>query len=522
MTNLPEDSNRWPSDPFKLLGIERTSDARTARRAYFKLVRRYRPDRHPTEFQKVREAFEQVENWLKWNVHPRSDLDDFVGGLPVDGNELSESYVYVPDNDDDLPTQSPDESEENSNADENDQPIVDPDQQEVPSNVEYVSADSFHFPELKDPFEQFQQSLNSGDIAAAVARINELEFSAGPSQTARANLTKYYLSRFVPDAMGDVNPPNDSTEHSATKLELKRISWLLKSMCDSEMYHPAIQRLRDEFDRNYRLAQSAPVKMFLSEAQGFAKLAEVYKLRWEAIGHSDWQIVVDDVESLKPRSLEFDDLSAGWVDLLAASMEYTVWHTDQRCATYNRECWREISESQRSWTADAVELMVLAAEEWRRMRDFFQWSSALPWARNTLPGTVRQIWLPVANSIAADRNRSLQVLNQLFRSHAIAMSYFEEGLRQLSSYKIYNETDESWDETRDLVACFFANGSRRDYAASRRHVLDFCVLNQVEPMRFAHAANTFLSTDSPVSWTELMQNDGPLLCVYNACKSVGF
>ena len=199
------------------------------------------------------------------------------------------------------------------------------------------------------------------------------------------------------------------------------------------------------------------------------------------------------MEALKPRSLGFDDSSAVWVDLLAASMEYTVWQKDERCFRHNKECWREISESQRSWTADSVELMVMAAEQWHAMRDTFRWSAALSWARNTLPRTIRRIWLPVATSIAADRTRSLYKLNQIYRRYPIAMSYFEEGLQQLAGLKTMVETDESWNETRDLVACFFDKGSRKDYVLARNNVLDFCVNNQLEPMSFAHAANSFLS-----------------------------
>ena len=66
MTGLPEDPSRWPNDPFELLNLERSVDARTAKRAYFKLIRRFKPDRFPVEFQKIREAYESVQGWLSW------------------------------------------------------------------------------------------------------------------------------------------------------------------------------------------------------------------------------------------------------------------------------------------------------------------------------------------------------------------------------------------------------------------------------------------------------------------------
>ena len=46
--------------PWQVLGVEPTSDTQVIRRAYAVLVRQYRPDSHPLEFAKVREAYEHA------------------------------------------------------------------------------------------------------------------------------------------------------------------------------------------------------------------------------------------------------------------------------------------------------------------------------------------------------------------------------------------------------------------------------------------------------------------------------
>src|SRR5262249_37901593 len=55
-------------DPFVLLGIERDADTRTIRQAYARLIRIYRPDRAPREFQRIHAAFEEAQRpgslWL--------------------------------------------------------------------------------------------------------------------------------------------------------------------------------------------------------------------------------------------------------------------------------------------------------------------------------------------------------------------------------------------------------------------------------------------------------------------------
>jgi hypothetical protein len=56
-------------DPFVLLGIERDADTRTIRQAYARLIRIYRPDRAPREFQRIHAAFEEAQRagslWLE-------------------------------------------------------------------------------------------------------------------------------------------------------------------------------------------------------------------------------------------------------------------------------------------------------------------------------------------------------------------------------------------------------------------------------------------------------------------------
>ena len=43
-SELPEDVNRWPADPWRLLGIERGASERDAKRAYFKMARKFKLD----------------------------------------------------------------------------------------------------------------------------------------------------------------------------------------------------------------------------------------------------------------------------------------------------------------------------------------------------------------------------------------------------------------------------------------------------------------------------------------------
>ncbi len=62
-----------PNDPYAVLGIERTSDEAVIKRAYFRLVREYPPEREPEKFQELRAAYDQVRS-----AEVRSQTDLFL------------------------------------------------------------------------------------------------------------------------------------------------------------------------------------------------------------------------------------------------------------------------------------------------------------------------------------------------------------------------------------------------------------------------------------------------------------
>lgn len=64
--NLPDDPRDWPTDPFALFGVPHDVDDKTLRRAYTALIRRYKPEQAPDAFQKIREAYEELQERIKW------------------------------------------------------------------------------------------------------------------------------------------------------------------------------------------------------------------------------------------------------------------------------------------------------------------------------------------------------------------------------------------------------------------------------------------------------------------------
>jgi curved DNA-binding protein CbpA len=55
---LPEDPRAWPDDAFDILGVRPGDDDAVVKRAYTRLIRRFKPEHFPEQFRRVREAYE--------------------------------------------------------------------------------------------------------------------------------------------------------------------------------------------------------------------------------------------------------------------------------------------------------------------------------------------------------------------------------------------------------------------------------------------------------------------------------
>jgi hypothetical protein len=78
-SDLPDDPKHWPDDPFEVLGVTRGVSDADLRRAYTRLIRRFKPEHTPEQFRRVREAYEacqQITSWTRtsWSM-PEDPVD---------------------------------------------------------------------------------------------------------------------------------------------------------------------------------------------------------------------------------------------------------------------------------------------------------------------------------------------------------------------------------------------------------------------------------------------------------------
>src|SRR3954468_19080483 len=64
---------------YEVLGVDKTADERSIKKAYFTLVRKYPPETHPEEFKKIREAYEVLSNPVSRKDYDSVDEYDKYG-----------------------------------------------------------------------------------------------------------------------------------------------------------------------------------------------------------------------------------------------------------------------------------------------------------------------------------------------------------------------------------------------------------------------------------------------------------
>jgi hypothetical protein len=70
MTDTPDEPD-WsllPREPVRFFGLGEGFDRRELKRAYNELIRRFKPEKHPQEFQRIRAAFEQIDSGIRYGL----------------------------------------------------------------------------------------------------------------------------------------------------------------------------------------------------------------------------------------------------------------------------------------------------------------------------------------------------------------------------------------------------------------------------------------------------------------------
>ncbi|MBL8889170.1 MAG: hypothetical protein JNL67_04280 [Planctomycetaceae bacterium] len=302
MNELPEDLEDWPRSPFAILGVDKATSLDDLRRVWLRLVRRFKPDRFPKHFQRLREAYDSVEKVLKHyqQLEDEEDSDDSSEAGSADATP-SEST-----NSDDPKTTHP--STQGLGR--------------LPANRYSQEKPT----DWKSAFKHENWALAAEQLAQNSHHWpNQHEFRYG-----RLLLS---LARDKP-----------SEVHAEARLKLIFDLWQGREREQARTW------LEWELLHHPKLASSPQWQTFLGSIGARETLASIVQSRWLALGWKSANSVINDVRQIVDGR---DPIEQHWYGLLIRSVEYTIWHDDPICREHEVFVKKTVN-SEFSWSQAAM------------------------------------------------------------------------------------------------------------------------------------------------------------------------
>jgi len=436
--HLPDDPRHWPRDPYELLGVESSASETDVKRAYTRLIRRFKPEHSPEQFRLIREAYEAALEHRKW--------------YPVFPTE------YTPPADDPAPVV----------VTSGDAP---PESAPEPARPRTV----------RGPEDEAWALAVAGEAVEAYTRLVELARSR--VESAELALRLYWLLAV----------------HPALDADRTRHDWLATALVRSRLRGPAVELYRRELEADPVVALSERyVRLLEADANAMEKL-NLARLRLAgATPIKAWHVVEADLAALAGHHDELDERAWLWflVEVSRCAGFDAPNPAYSRCVD-SFQLLRHL-ELRESWAFDQEEEHRALAQGWRlatavpaAVREVVRlawsgphgaWRKALPvaakWVRDDPDAALRQLGAVRFMHGCASVLTAFQRL--LDESCSEASSAYPAGL------------------VRGLVREYLSTSGHLGYSSRRATLLPFLVEEQIAPEELVQAC--YADQDGTVRW----------------------
>ncbi len=295
---LPDDESEWPRDPWRVLGVTRDDDERTVRRAYAALIRRFKPETFPAQFQRIRQVYETVKAWNE-QQQLRAAIDQESTDVVRDPSPLRPADVARPEQSDS------DHSEALDHQPHDSSPVSLPEL--APNRDDWVD-------------EAWRIAIDrSIEEAAALLSQPEPQASADPD----IRLLRYWLKRL---AKATPATERDEPLFTASTRTLQHPSWLAA-------YTLAL--------RSHAAARGKHcLEVLLNTSVGSS--GQLARLRWKSLAATGrWWEIDDDLVKLLAGCTS--PVVAAQLVLVVADLR--VWETSD----YHQNFWENLSPQMDEW-----------------------------------------------------------------------------------------------------------------------------------------------------------------------------
>jgi len=489
--HLPDDVRRWPPDPYALLGVTPAVSARDLKKAYARLIRQYRPEEFPEQFRRVRDAFEAVQQNIKyssWFAPPPEE--------PVESR--GDSFTDPP---------SPEDAYEDEM-----------DGAGTPATLRYDSSPydpgPTKAPRQDETIELWEKAC-AGEEELAYRRLRDL-YRENPSDK-DILLRLYWLLNLSP-SLDPVRHPCD---------------WLAESLRSSALSGSGRELYRRYLVNHPEEAMSERYSNLIQCPTAAANLAQMLEWRWQAVGRLHdcaalADVIADDLEKFG-QNLARDD-EENWGRLLFFATDQLAWFTEEPVRRVFQHCCEEIDklehlQSRLGESFARLDYLKDLSEAWKSSRWIGgeaneAWDALIrlipaTWTRS--PAELRFIFLQYFEEAWDNPHDTLKLLDEVKDRAPILLSQLGQTLESLL-FSVPSRFGEeiAQDEIETRTRRFLRGIDGGDYAQFRWKLVNFCFREFLAPERIAEVMESRDRDPAVIQLFTWVRNDWPVRCLCQA------
>ena len=274
--HLPESTDDWPDDAWKLLGVEHDADLKSLRRAYTRLIRKFKPEHSPDEFQKIREAYDAARAFFELKEQLELGDDSAI--------RLVDPLIVKP----------ADKFFDEAKASTESQTIGLPDE-----------SPGYSASEVGKKLENAWAFALAGDIATARNRLEELHTETPDNEDVIARL--YWIRKIT---------PSEPIE--------ELIEWLIGIVKRRGVRGRPWQFLLTESAWNSRETLRDDIVDLVCAGSQPERLVPLLLIRWKRASRVlNWKVIRNDLTVIRNQFLP--DNPEVWLELLVSALQIVVW-----------------------------------------------------------------------------------------------------------------------------------------------------------------------------------------------------
>lgn len=475
--SLPDDVRRWPDDPYELLGVARGVSPRELKRAYTRLIRRYKPEHHPDEFRRIRSAYESASQLAE--IFARFAAEQ---AAPPDAQSAEVISHTVGRNANEAPAATPASA------------VVRPSQ-----------------PNRADQLDQCWKWAVAGQTERAYRALCKLH--AQEPHDPQACVRLYWLLLLSP-GLDDKRSPCD---------------WLAAGLKRNGLSGPLRELYRRELVANPVEAKSQRCRELLDAGPSTYALSELVEWRWNAVTQftDAVDIIRDDLARLRAKILPHDDEM--WARLVFVAVDRLAFLDVPTAADLRARCQRDLQglahlQLRLSAAFDRYELLDEIANRRRTLlketsgHEEFLEIVRLSWA--TAIDEFEPRLMSYLAKIAATPGAELKKFDSIRELGSPLLFQFRNALNLLEQNRKPAADVRTPAQINDLILTFVRETPGTKYAEWRPQLLDFCLREVVMPAQVASAlaGNQDFTLSPEQSLAQAASADLPLICVCHACR----